>query len=292
MNSKTEAVLSIPVIYTGASSQILKQSKLPSFIKVYVKANGFDFLGQKLSGDIEPLNINFSDLIIKYSDSSITSKTIPADFFLKDFIANLPGEFTYSHAQPDSITFQFLKKYSKKIPVKLNLKLSLKKQFIRDGKTIIKPDSVEISGPQNKIQNVAYIETMPVSFSSVDSDVFFSTALKNPDTSDISLSHTKAWVLVPVNEFTEEVISLPVEKIKFENKTLKLFPSKVNVTYHVSLRNSRLIRKENFKIEVPDVMKAIQEKKEKLTINLSQFPKQVKIVSIQPEQLNYYLTEE
>lgn len=75
-------------------------------------------------------------------------------------------------------------------------------------------------------------------------------SLENNDKLKISPAQVK--VVVPVEEFTEKVITVPVAiSGKPENTVIKLFPSEVQVSFRVGLSKYSGITADNFLVNIP-----------------------------------------
>ncbi len=291
MSSIREGTIQIPLNYIHQPVSYRQIKQLPSYITLYIKASGFSFLGQTISDKNQTADVDVSSIVNHSLDSGIYSAGISSKMILKNLIESLPEEVTVSKTEPDSVSFAFIKNYSKKVEVRLSLNLKLKKQYIQDRKIIIQPDSIEISGPENILQQYSFVETNKISFADASKDLFFSASVINRDTANIFMPHNKVWVLVPINEFTDEIISVAIEKPLTVNYPVAIIPSKVDIVYRTSLRNHKMIRKKNIKAEVNNPEAALEEKKEKLDVIVTGLPATAKLISVKPDRVNYYFIE-
>ncbi len=92
-------------------------------------------------------------------------------------------------------------------------------------------------------------------------------------------------VVLTVDKFTESEIEIPIV-YSGQDHAIKTFPEKVKVTYFVTLENYKRITTEMF---LADVSFSGEENPEKLKINLVQYPSFIKIIKIEPLEVEYLL---
>jgi YbbR domain-containing protein len=279
----------IPLHYKNVPFNFSKVKQLSETISVDIEARGFDLMNNKFSKNNQEVVI---DLNAPFFRNAELNKRISfsSERLLREFIAFSDNTYRIVKASPDSIIFDYTRKFTKKIPVKLNAEVLLKKQY-QTASAILKPDSVEISGDENELKNISAIETEKISFKNADKDLFFSLKLINAFKGDVAISHSFVWVMIPVQQFTEGKLTVNIEKVYYNNKPVTLIPQNVVIKYHASFADFSTIGSDDFKIEIDEPENSIRNNENKLIVKLTRSPKAARIVSITPEIADYIIEQ-
>ena len=194
-------------------------------------------------------------------------------------------------AEPDSLELIYSEKLTIKVPVIPQINIQLRKQYFQSGKTVVFPDSIEVSGDAEDLKNISFIKTKPVTFSNVNKKMIFSTELDMLAKYSLTYSHHSVYILIPVEEYAEGKIAVPVEEFNFGKRMVKIFPTKIVVNYRSSLAKFESMNENDFKIVIDDAANAVSSGNKKLKVKLSEAPFAANIVSMEPEYVDYFLIE-
>ncbi len=148
---------------------------------------------------------------------------------------------------PDTLYFDFTTRKVKKVPVKLISNLSFVKQYGQSGKITLKPDEVTITGPQEQLDKISFWETDTFSRKGINSTVNDHIAFKASQEANISIFPASTDLKIPVEEFTEKTLKIPVKVIHNQQYySVKLFPEKVKLTFMVSLSDYANVKEDDF----------------------------------------------
>jgi YbbR domain-containing protein len=287
LNKSFTRTVSIPVAYKNIPLSFQLEKPLPSKIYIDIEGKGFDLMSNDFIKKNQGVTIDFNSRVFRginlKTHSSIATESLLNLISAKDL------SYRIVKILPDSITLDYSKKFTVKVPVKLNGELSFKKQFFNFLPPLIKPDSVELAGPEELIKKITALETQKVIYNNISKNLFFSANILNPSNDKIILSEQKVWVLVAVEEFTEGKVVLPIRKIYYHNKRVTLVPEKVTITYHASLKNFSLIAEDDFEAGIDHPVQSIDNNENKLSVKVIKFPKAAQIVSVQPELADYLI---
>ncbi len=280
--------INYPVKFVNMPSNKILVNKLPQKLVLRVNAYGFDILRYQ----IRAIFMSSYFDVEKYTNQKINKASI-SEYIL--YTADIQGKISNNLASdinllqvyPSKIMFRFSPVASKKVPIKLQSKLSYRKQFKKNGEISIEPDSVEIKGAKSLLDSITYIETQLVELSDLHQTVKENIALKSPK--DIALSPKEISYNIPVERFTEASIKVNVE-IKNLPQTvfLRLFPSEIRINYFVGMQEYSLVKPEQFKAEV-DYNEAIKNSTGKLKVTLKSYPLSIYNVRIYPETVSYLI---
>jgi YbbR domain-containing protein len=149
--------------------------------------------------------------------------------------------------QPDTLYFDFTTRKVKKVPVKLVSKLSFVKQFGQSSQIEMKPDFVTVTGPLEDLQKIDYWETDTFHREDISHTITDKITLKVPDAPNITLYPPLTEVRIPVEQFTEKELSIPIKIINNSRYyNVKLIPDKVKVTFMVSLSDFETTHEDDF----------------------------------------------
>lgn len=153
--------------------------------------------------------------------------------------------------QPDTLYFDFTTRKVKRVPIRLLSSLSYVKQFGQSKPIQLKPDFVTVTGPQELLDKIKYWETDTFSRKKIEATVTDDVNLKAPSEANVSIFPNSTDVKIPVEEFTEKQLSIPVKVIhNKEYYNVKLVPDKVKITFMVSLSDYAKVDIDNFEAVV------------------------------------------
>lgn len=190
---------------------------------------------------------------------------------------------------PDTIYFDFTSRKVKKVPIVLRSSIGYQQQYARAGDISVKPDYVTISGPTAYIDTVKNWKTDSLVLRNASKDIVSDLKLVRPPENNVAIYPKSVEVNIPVDEFTEKTLEIPIKLIN--NKSfgrVTLFPKKVKVTFMVSLTNFAAINADFFEA-VADLSDWENKGLEMLPVKLKQQPDYCKIVRIQPTSVSFIL---
>ena len=191
--------------------------------------------------------------------------------------------------KPDTLYFDFSKRTNKRVPVRLTYDLSFAKQYGLASQIQLKPSYVNISGPQEELKKINEWYTDSLKLSDVQQSVSTRVGVKTNNIVNVSIYPTSVGVKIPVDEFTEKTVEVPlniINNIDFYN--IKLYPKKVKVTFMVALSRYEEVD-EDFIIANVDVNEWKLLKHEQLTVKIDRFPEYCKLISITPRKINFII---
>lgn len=189
--------------------------------------------------------------------------------------------------KPDTLYFDFSRRTSKRVPVKLISKLSFLKQYAVVSEIKLTPSYVNISGPQEELARIKEWYTDTLKLTDLQSSAHTRVTIKANNLPNISIYPRSVGVKIPVDEFTEKTVEVPLNVMN--NKEffdIKLYPKKVKVTFMVALSRYEEID-EDFIEAVVDMDEWKLLKHDQLTVKLTRFPNYCKLVAISPQKINF-----
>lgn len=283
LNDDYETELSIPVRMKQVPDNVVLTSELPSEMKVSVKDRGTVLVNYLLGHTFYPLIIDFDD----YSDKG-SQVRIPSMSLGKKISAQLSQSTKLLSIKPDTLEFIYTKGAAKTVPVRICGSIKPERQYYVSD-TIFSPDSVKVYAPKAILDTITAAYTQTVNLEDVSdtlrkriSIVPVKGARFIPDYTDMALK---------VDVYAEKTVDVPVIGINFpQDKVLRTFPTKVQVTFQIGLSRFMEVDEDDFLVAV-DYNQLQNENNDKCRLELKQFPKGVNHVRINPQEMDYIIEQ-
>jgi YbbR domain-containing protein len=189
--------------------------------------------------------------------------------------------------KPDTLYFDFSKRTNKRVPVKLLEKLSFVKQYGISSKIKLTPAYVNISGPEEELAKISTWYTDTLKLPPLQQTTRTRIALKQNFSNNITIYPASVGVNIPVDEFTEKTVVVPLRIINNNDfYDIKLFPKKVSVTFLVALSSYQQVD-EDFIDAVVDVNEWKQLGHHQFNVKIARFPDYCKLVKSVPHKINF-----
>jgi YbbR domain-containing protein len=190
---------------------------------------------------------------------------------------------------PDTLYFDFTLRTVKRVPLKLVSNLSFVKQYGISGEVETIPEYITLSGPLDKLDKISEWPTDTLKLHNLQSNSVSRVSIAQNKMKNVSIFPNSAEVTIPVDEYTEKTMEIPVKVINNkEYYDVKLYPKKVRVTLLVALSRYQQIN-ETYVDAVADLNEWKINDHQKLRVSLSRFPDFCKIVSIVPAKVDFII---
>ncbi|WP_243732580.1 YbbR-like domain-containing protein [Pedobacter metabolipauper] len=191
--------------------------------------------------------------------------------------------------KPDTLYFDFSERTVKRVPVKLVSNLSFVKQYGIANKVEIIPSYVTLSGPEQELKQIHEWPTDTLKLSNIQNTPVTRIAMAQNKMKNVSIFPTSAEVKVPVDEFTEKTIELPLRIVNNkEYYNIKLYPKKVKITFLVALSKYQQINEDFIELHV-DLNEWKLLNHNKLSVKITRFPEYCKLVKLVPEKIDFII---
>jgi YbbR domain-containing protein len=187
---------------------------------------------------------------------------------------------------PDTLYFDFSTRKTKRVPVKLAYNFQYSKSHNASGPVQLTPSYVMVSGPPEDLALINYWATDSLKLTDIESDISAKVFLKKNQKSNIIVYPTLVIVKVPVDEFTEKNLEVPLKVLNNSGYDIKLLPEKVKITFLTALRNYSKTDRGSIEATI-DMNYWQNEGYKQLPVKLSRFPSFCKLVSIEPQIVDF-----
>jgi YbbR domain-containing protein len=250
-------------------------------VNVTVNGNGWDMLFSKMSVGNKSISVDLN---------SLENKSYVVLSSQLDQINNKrASDQQITRFNPDTLYFDFSNRKVKRIPVHLVTALKYQHQFYNSDSITIKPAYVIINGPASVIDKITEWRSDTLRLDSVGETVNTTVNLQPVNTGNLSVYPKSVQVTVPVDEFTEKVIEVPVKLINNNNyQDVKIFPQKVKITFTTSLNRYQSIDEDFFEATADLDLWRLHGYKE-LPVVVSKIPAYCRIVKVEPQNIDFII---
>ena|GEM_PF-2865473 len=286
LSSSAVREVEVPVAYKNIPVSVKLIQPLPEKIKLLLEGKGFGFLSANIYDELQHPEIDLSFLRSAPVMTDTLNKKIPVIQIFEKLRQTPDNIIRINRTIPDSIELVYTGNYYKKITVLPDIVMNFRKQFMQNGDVVVRPDSIEISGPEAELSKINFIRTKSVTLRDIHHPVTFKAQLIVPG-NNIGLSAKEAWVLIPASEFAEGTTLVPVKDFVYTAERVTLLPSRVKITYRAPLPVFKEIDASDFTAAVRQLPSGLQSSNH-LTVDLVKIPRQATVVSYSPRWVEYY----
>ncbi len=283
LSKNYDTTLTIPLEYTAFSSEFILTEEPTPYVELEVFGSGFELLGEQVSLNRNTVKVDISKArqlrkgVYGMSTSNLRNEilnTLDKDLSLRKIIT-------------DSLRFTAQKRANKKVELRANTRLIFTPGYSIRGELTIKPDHIVISGPQEEIDAIEYVETEIVSLDNVSDSSLVEVEIKLPKTAqDVILSEKKALLSIPVEKFTEKPLLIPIRtKIEVEGVKVKTYPDQLKAIVLVPLSKYEALQEDLLRASV--VFNEESRDNKKLTVELEGVPPYAKLIRMEPNSVEF-----
>lgn len=287
LSNESTTTLDYPIVYTQVPADLILVNHPDSILSFRIASGGFELMTLKYLTRKRPVKVNLSNLsLVKQNEYFIGS------YSTSQIAAGVTKDFNFSEElvsiSPDVLTFKFEPLIGKTVPVIPKLDLTFEAPYRLSDSLKIIPDSVKVSGPDHIISSIHFIETKQTKIEGIEDKVVRELSLEVPGDGQLGLSVDFVRVEIQADKFTESIISLPVVSLN-SSFQIKTFPSHVNITYLVSLKDFNRISPDMF---VAGLNITDQTAGNRGVVILDEKPSFVEVTRIEPKDLEYLVIKQ
>lgn len=267
--------------YKNAPQKRAFHALQPDTVSAIMQGTGWQMLFSKINSQSKIINVDLHSLDTK--DYVVLSSQ------LKQINAQKEPNQQIVSFSPDTLFFDFSDRAVKKVPVKLIAVIKYQHQFAQSNAVSINPAYVMISGSDSLIERIKYWNTDSLILDSVHETIKTYIGLQQFKEGSISVSPKSVRVIIPVDEFTEKAVLIPVKLINNRNYyNVKIFPQKVKVTFTVPL-SKYAETDDDFFEAAADFSLWREHDYSTLPVKLTRIPSYCKIVKIEPQNIDFII---
>lgn len=283
LNETYEQDFSIPVKLKNVPENVVITTELPKTVQLRLRDKGVALLNYSYGKDFSPVVIDYNN----YANSNGHVRILSGDV-LKQVVSSLaPGTQVVS-LRPDTLEFFYNFGLRKRVPVRVQ-------GDIRTGHIYhlsdirLSQDSVTVYASKSLLDTITGAYLRPIHLRNMTDTTVITTNIQ--PIKGAKFEPSEITISLFVDRLVEKTVSVPIQWVNFPaTKTLRTFPSKVNVTFQVGMGMYRQITADNF-VLVVNYEELLENTGNTCRISLKTIPPGVSHVRISPQEVEYVIEE-
>ena len=278
-----EQEFSIPLRLKNIPENVVITTEPPREIRIMLKDKGTTLLHYRYGRAFSPITINFED----YATSNGQVRFLTADV-IKQAYAQLSPATRVESIRPDTIEYYYNYGESKRVPIRIQGEIHADLRYYLSS-VRIKPDSVTVYAVRPILDTITAAYTTPVYIKNVTDTMSWKEDLAR--IRGVKFDPKQINISLAVDQMIEKTVQVPIRGVNFPaTKTLRTFPSKVNVAFHVGRSMYKLINSDNF-VLVINYEDLIENKSGKCQLSFKTIPTGVFHVRINPKEVDFLIED-
>jgi hypothetical protein len=277
-----------PVRYINLPEERVLVDDLPTSLDLYLKGPGYSILKLKLEGTRSPVILDVSTINYRRVPGSRTlSYYIITSGLISKLRNHLRTESEITSIKPDTLFFSFDRIIAKQVQVIPEIEVITSKQYLVKGNILANPDTITITGPKRILDTVKTVRTKLKKLKGVNKTITKSFALITPKMCTVSAK--KVTLTIPVEQFTEAEINVPVKILNCPDSiSIKIFPDVVSVKCLVAIGDYKKLDEIPFEV-VLDMARVDLNSSEKIPVGFRNIPPFVSSLRVTPEKVDFLI---
>ncbi|MDR0421793.1 MAG: hypothetical protein LBH72_02125 [Proteiniphilum sp.] len=273
-----EGTYKIPLKYTSIPDDAVFDNPLPDFLEVSAADNGVQiFLLDIRKRD--SLEINVAEI------TEGGNTVLQGDQYRQLILSQLfPGTSIRGY-YPMNISLATSRLQSKELTVIFDGEITTNRANLMAGNTVFIPETVIAYGAQQSLDKLKIAETEYTVFKNLRATSQLPVRINSVE--GVKFVPSQVEIHIPVEEYTERTFEIPVTAVHMPGKLdVKFFPSRVSVTFSVTLEEYKKIVPEDFSIAL-DYRKFYSNEDGRVEIELTNCPASVINPRISPASVEF-----
>ena len=256
----------------------------PQTISVILKDKGISLLYYYWNKRFFSIDIPVSDL----QQISDTSLLIPNRMLEQGLAKQLITSTAIISFEPDELKFRYDILSNRLTPVIANVSVVTKPGFQVADTITIQPQEVRLYSSSKVLDTLKQVKTKPVTLEGVTKTRELTVHLDLPASVKTEIETVK--LTIPVEEFTEKKISLPVKCLDIPEKyILRIFPSSIEISCNLPLSKFRELTEDMLEILIPFAEFEENQATGKILVRLTRIPSWVTNPVIVPGEVEFII---
>ena len=286
MQNKTyEVWVNYPLQYKNAPPDVELYADLTTNISIRVRDKAKNvFPYQRRNFRPAVVDFNNNDLVTLNGNNYTISFTNVFEESIKHNFAQSSVIVDYF---PKDLSFEVVPIDTKKLPVKVILDISCRKQFHLSDSITVSPDSITLYARSSVLDTINIIETHILRANNLNDTLTTTLGLSLPPRTKSVPGRIE--ITVPVEAFTEGVQSVPVTVKNVPQKLkVRTFPEQVTIKYLIGISKYADVEASDFGVSI-DYEKLIESRSKNEFVDLDYYPSEAKNCKITPPSVEWMI---
>ena len=282
MNHEYEMTYNVKTELKNVPKEVLLTEPLPKEIEVVLRDKGDKLVEYKARGKMKILALDY-----RQHSHTMGRTAIHGTELEKLLSAKLASSTQIVSINPDTLKYYAANAHGVKLPVRLKGEIKADRQHAIE-RIEFYPDSVTVYASRQITDTMTAVYTPHVRYTELDDSVKQRLALESKEWG-VHYSPSEVTLNVAVSPYVNKSVQVPVSGYLFPyGQQLKTFPSKVKVSFRVSLDDFRQVTEKDFKILVKH-SQLRDNTSGKVALTISEAPGNVSDIVIEPQEVDYLI---
>lgn len=232
-------------------------------INLQLEISGWNLIGLKLK-PVEEIEVN----IINPSKKSI---------YLRNYLNTLQSSFSRNikivDIAPDVIQLDYETKIKKKVKLEFEYRINLKEGYELTEFPIPSLDSIFLEGPSRELKNLKTLSLIVNPKGKIQNNIDYEIDINSYFKSEVKAIPDKVNVKIPVDKLTEINLTKEIKIFNLpKDKKLEIYPSFVELSAQVPIKNYRLLDTSQFVVGVDASKISTEDRLKKLKVEIMKCP--------------------
>lgn len=272
--------------YKNLPDTLLLGNDAVNSIEAKIRTSGFQFLYYNFSN--KRVDVDLSQVEYRNGNYILTEDAVK-----KQMERQLSQSISLIDLDRDQLEVNLYQVASKEVPIKADIDLQFKQNYILSGELKINPDKILVKGPKAEIDTLTAIYTSKVEMTDLSSDFSENVLLVFPKSLNNSIFATnRTNVSGKVDKFSEKVFDIPIQVLNFpEGYKVNTFPNSITVLCKATIDQLKTITSKDFEI-VADYKQLNGSNGNELFLEVTKKPEKVHGVRLLENKINFVLEQE
>lgn len=284
LNDEYEMDVEVPIVLQGVPDGVVITTDLPSSVTAEISDKGTTLVSF-FSKRLPPVELDFA----RYDKGFESGRAqVPLSDVRQAIERILSSTTRITGIETDTLEFYYNRGSSRYLPVALSGRVSTKSHnYLRSLR--VQPDSVRVYAPQAVLDTMRKAYTQVLNVTELDQTTELKVGF--PYVKGVKYEPSDVTVLANVDYYTEKSVEVPVVGLNFPaDKSLRTFPSKVNVIFRIGSAYYNQVSSQDFALVIT-YEDLLNNDKPKYQLNLKSLPQYVSNVRIQPSEVDYLIEQ-
>lgn len=283
LNETYQSELEIPFEITHVPENVIITSEVPTSVRLKVEDRGTVLLNYLLGKTFVPVRVDYNSFVRKGSRMSISAYEVQ-----KLVATQLNSTTKLLSIRPDVFDYFIAQGSGKTVPVVLNARKDTYNQYYVSS-VRFEPETVKVYAPEHLADSLMAASVEDVSMKGITGN--YTQKVKIVSRPGVKFVPDEVNMKVEVDVYSEKTVEVPILGIDFpEGKTLRTFPSRVQVSFQVGLKSFKTVTAEDFLVTVSyaDVLK---HQGDKVPLTLKVAPDNINHPRLSVKEVEYLIEE-
>jgi hypothetical protein len=227
-SKEVSASVSAELVYTDLPANTILSEGNPGSISFDVTGTGYDFLLYQIKPPVVELAVD------QYYQQEKGMAVVENAQLVQLIARVLDGKESIRNLSITRLTIGLDRVEQVRVPVRAVLDISYREGFFAVDSAVTRPDSVTVSGPQDKLLLVSEVATQTLSQQKIDRSLTKKLLLSEDLPKGVSVSPAEVEVTIKVEEYSPKNVAVTLELVNAPSgENIRLVPAVVNIAFDI-----------------------------------------------------------